>query len=385
MFTIYKVIYEESNGDSNGSQERKITSVALHAFTPLFLPPNRFEEHARIVFPCGFIEHDDSWILTYGEADATCRMVALDKQDVMDHMLYEVDVDIDSKLVQRDLFSRHKCTSEYSRVVPYAVKLFDYHNFYPSFLIVPNPAHVFREVSVVDFVSSSNPIIWDSSLQSTTLFSPPNSPPFPRGVGSSSHFTLASSDSSLLQTRKYVTSSYVCWRDSSNEYLLRGSADHKSNLFFFSSPAHGLVGSELPPLRSSVWSLALQFFYGARHNNEKADVLVPFDSSMVAGKNRLAIDVVGSIRGSEPRDLATKGSSFGYLSFSFPSKTILLPIRANSWNSVIFAYSNDGLSISLNGHAPVWQPLEPNNSTENSKITELWIMKNTRDLFIAIS
>jgi hypothetical protein len=345
---------EKKSHRSSAPVPKKIISVGLHSFTPFFSPPNRFEDHARIFFPCGLIEHEDAYIVSYGEADATCRLVAFQKSQVMASMLREIPSEV-SELVVPDLFPRQSSTCEGSnRHFPFSVKLFDFHNFYPSFLATsisppsakppkpPKPSKP-EKSCVVPKIFDEAPTIpgeeipsekktpmsdeeegglvwWDASLQFTIFTEegkgreekPGEGVEGPKMEGKeeeekgrkegegegedeslsnallyplprSRSFSLNHANSPRVPRRRLppfqpsppsspprtrsasLPPSHpppsLVWTDVSESCFLFGSASYLNDFLIFTDPHHLLIGSSLPPLSSSSWSLVLQFYY----------------------------------------------------------------------------------------------------------------------------
>src|SRR5262249_4118387 len=77
----------------------------LKKCTQLFVPCNRWVKDSRIIFPTGLIYHQSrkSLVVSYGEADVSCRLVTFDLHDVLNKLLPPVDL-AKRKVFDPDLF-----------------------------------------------------------------------------------------------------------------------------------------------------------------------------------------------------------------------------------------------------------------------------------------
>lgn len=425
-FVLYKFIPDTGDIDEPGdltSENKKMRrrgTVSLEAYTPFFLPPNRFEENCRIFFPCGLLEHGNSFLVSYGEGDATCRLVTFDKAEVLLAMKYEIPED-HTQILQPDLFERQGSTCVgCNRQFPFSVLLFDSMNIYPPFLAPENGLTVNRcKNKILCFDASLHfsvrriPQLGEfesPSISSAAYPSGPNTPlvssrmrslsEVPQRAGpqkshvSESQDPVAMAPSPRLRAqslpayppspspsiRSKVSMSQMEWRDTSNAFSLLGAIDYSHNLLCFSQPHHKLYGTAetLPPLDRPDWSLAIHFFYSPSPTSvsPSGKPVPPFITKRAKGV--LYIDVIDHFHLDDPNSLHEQG----YFALSFSTSAFLVPLTPNAWHSCILSYTPTELLISLNGMKPRIETLPDD---PDDIIREVAFMSNSSGPYVAVS
>jgi hypothetical protein len=79
---FYTLLYTPSGSSGYGS-------FSIHRVSPMFQPPNRSHDHAKIIFPCGlsFVDQGACILMVYGEGDVLCRGMCVPTDKVLDTLI----------------------------------------------------------------------------------------------------------------------------------------------------------------------------------------------------------------------------------------------------------------------------------------------------------